>query len=144
MHPISGGGFWAGLFSVAFLIPFIIAIRGITKYVRLKKYGIKTYATIMKTEKSYYRGVSHYDKYYFFTVEGRSYGGMFSVGYKAKRYNNKQKIEVRYDKENPEQHIRVKDSLWESIAVLFLCSLFFLSTFIIFIGELLKCFKSYV
>lgn len=141
MHPISVGGFWMGLFSLAFLIPFIIAIRGIAKYIRLIKRGVKTYATITKTEKSYYRGVSHYDKYYFFTAEGRSYGGMFSVGYKTKRYNNKQKIEVRYDKDDPDKHIRVKDSLWEGIAVLFLTSIFFFCTFVMFIGELVKCFR---
>lgn len=140
MKPISAGGFWMGFFSLAFLVPFIMGLRGVLNYIRLKKHGIKTYAVIFSTRKVPVRTGYHYDKFYSYSVEGKSCGGMFTVGYKAKRYADKQKIEIRYDAKDPQKHIRVRDSLWESIAVLFLTSLFFLGTFVIFLDELLKCF----
>ena len=129
-----------GEVAMEVLIPLIMALRGVLNYFRLKKHGIKTYATIDQTVKVPVRAGHQYHKHYGYSANGKSCGGMFVVGYNAKRYADKQKIEVRYDKNDPEKHIRVRDSLWENLAVLFVTALLFLCTFALFLGELLKCF----
>ena len=140
MKPISAGGFWMGFFSLAFLIPFIMGIRGVMKYFRLKKHGIKTYATIYRTDRLHSKNGYYFIKSYSYSVGEKSCGGTFQTGSRSKKYADRQKIEVRYDKDAPETHIRVKDSLWESIGILFLSGLFFFGMFAVFLGELLKCF----
>ena len=140
LRPISGGGFWTGFFSLIFLFPFIFGISRVMNYIRLKKHGIKTYATIEKTDKQHSKCGFYYIKHYFYSAGEKYCGGIFETGFNKKKYADHQKIEVRYDKDNPEKHIRVKDSLWESIGILLLSGILFLSMFIMFFGELMKCF----
>ena len=138
--PISVGGFWTGFFSLVFLFPFIFGIRGVVKYIRLKKHGIKTYATIGNTQRLHSKCGYYNVKQYIYFADGNRFGGIIQTGSKSKKYADKQKIEVRYDKDHPEKHIRVRDSLWESIGILFLSGMIFLSMFIMFLSELMKCF----
>ena len=140
IRPISVGGFWTGIFSLVFLFPFIIGIRRVIKYIRLKKHGIKTYATIGNTQRLHSKCGYYYVKQYIYTADGKTCSGIFETGFNKKKFSDKQKIEVRYDKDHPEKHIRVRDSLWESIGILFLSGMIFLSMFIMFLSELMKCF----
>ena len=140
IKPISGGGFWAGFFAVAFLIPVIYFIRKITEYFTLKKHGESTEAKIWQTEKRPYRYTYVYRKYYNFDIGGQSYGGFFNTGVNLKKYQTNRTIRIYYDKENPAHHIINGLSLYEPLALLLLTGLPFLSAVYLFILEFRKCF----
>ena len=140
IKPISGGGFWAGFFAVAFLIPVIYFIRKITEYFTLKKHGESTEAKIRQTEKQPYRYTYVYRKYYSFDIGGQSYGGFFDTGVNLKKYHTNRTIRIYYEKENPEHHIINGLSLYEPLCLLILTGLPFCCALYLFILEIRKCF----
>ena len=140
MKPISGGGFWAGFFSVVLLIPMIYFIRIITDYFVLKKHGEPTEAKIRQTEKQPYRYTYVYRKYYSFDADGQSYGGFFDTGVNLKKYQTNRTIRIYYEKENPEHHIIIGLSLYEPLCLLILTELPFCCALYLFILEFRKCF----
>lgn len=140
IKPISGGGFWAGFFSVVLLIPVIIIIRKITEYFTLKKHGESTDAQIRQTEKRPFRYTYVYRKYYSFDAPGKSYSGFFDTGVNLKKYHTNRTIRIYYDKENPEHHIIIGLSLYEPLGLLLLTGLPFLCACGLFISEFCKCF----
>ena len=140
VKPISGGGFWAGFFSVLLLIPVIMIIRKIVEYFALKKHGESTDAKIWQTEKRPFRYTYVYRKYYSFDAAGKSYGGFFDTGVNLKKHHTNRTIRIYYDKENPEHHIIIGLSLYEPLCLLILTGLPFLSAVYLFILEFRKCF----
>ena len=141
MYPISGGGFWTGFFSLLMLIPFIMCIRKITDYIRLRRHGEKTYAEVFHTRKSLNpKGAGYdYQKSYGFYADDRYFSGTLMTSFNRK-YPHGKKITVCYDKANPAHHIVVPESLWECIALSVIVCPVFICMMIIFVTELLKCF----
>lgn len=140
MKPISGGGFWAGFFSVLLLLPVIYFIRKIIDYFDLRRNGESTCGKIWQTENQPYQFSNIYRKYYSFDADGQSYGGVFHTGINIKKYRTNRTIRICYQKEKPAHHIIIGLSLYEPLCLLILTGLPFLSAVYLFTLEFRKCF----
>ena len=142
VKPISVGGFWIGIFSLLMLIPFVLGIRQLIRYIRFLRSGIKTYARITKSERIWFGKSRAWETTYSYDKADGSYGGsgVIKVGFRTKKYRPGGKLEIRYLEDNPREHILVPEALWESIGVLFISGLIFASLLVLFFSEVRKMF----
>ena len=142
MRPISVGGFWVGFFSLLMLIPIILSIRQLIRYIRFLRSGIKTYARITKSERVWHGRSRAWKTSYSYDKADGSYGGcgVITVGFRTKKYRPGGRLEIRYLENDPGEHIIVPDALWEAIGVLFISGLIFASLLVLFISEVRKMF----
>lgn len=142
VKPISVGGFWLGIFSLLMLIPFVLGIRQLIRYIRFLRSGIKTYARIIKSERIWFGKSRTWETTYCYDKADGSYGGsgVIRVGIRTKKYRPGGRLEIRYLEDNPREHILVPEALWEAIGVLFISGLIFLSLLVLFISEVRKMF----
>ena len=142
MRPISVGGFWIGIFCLLMLIPFVLGIRQLIRYIRFLRSGIKTYARITKSARIWFGKSRAWETTYSYDKADGSYGGcgVITVGFRTKKYRPGGRLEIRYLEDNPREHILVPEALWESIGVLFISGLIFASLLVLFISEVRKMF----
>ena len=142
VKPISVGGFWVGIFSLLMLIPFVLGIRQLIRYIRFQRSGIKTYARITKSERIWYGRTRAWETTYSYDKADGSYGGsgIIRVGFRTKKYRPGGRLEIRYLENDPREHILVPEALWEAIGVLFISGLIFVSLLVLFISEVRKMF----
>ena len=142
VKPISVGGFWVGIFCLLMLIPFVLGIRQLIRYIRFRQSGIRTYARITKSERVWHGRSRAWKTSYSYDKADGSYGGcgVITVGFRTKKYRPGGRLEIRYLENDPGEHIIVPDALWEAIGVLFISGLIFVSLLVLFISEVRKMF----
>ncbi len=122
------GVFWLGLFGLAFLVLDVFCIRKLADYFHLKKYGIACKATVIATDIRSYRGQKTlYPTLQFTTADGKAVvvTSEFGTSTRSGKYREGAKIPLFYEAENPKHYI-IPDDLYGRIAVVFLCTFFFI------------------
>lgn len=123
------GVFFLGICGLVFLVVDVCCIRKLMDYFHLKKHGIACEATVISTDIRYYRGQkSLYPILQFTTADGKTVGvtSEFGTSARSAKYREGAKIPLFYEAENPKHYIIVPDDLYGRIAVVFLCTFFFI------------------
>ena len=122
------GVFWLGVIGLAFLVLDVFCIRKLADYFHLKKHGIACEATVIAADVRSYRGQkSLYPVLQFTTMDGKAVvvTNEFGASARSSKYHEGAKIPLFYEAENPKHYI-IPDDLYGRIAVVFLCSFFFI------------------
>ncbi len=122
------GVFLFGVIGLFFLVLDAFCIRKLVDYFYLKKHGIACEATVIAADVRSYRGQkSLYPVLQFTTMDGKAVvvTNEFGTSTRSSKYREGAKIPLFYEAENPKHYI-IPDDLYGRIAVVFLCTFFFI------------------
>ena len=123
------GVFWLGVIGLAFLVLDVFCIRKLVDYFHLKKHGISCEATVIAADIRSYKGQSFlYPMLEFTTVDGKAVVVMskFGTSTRSVKYRVGAKVQLFYEPEDPKHYAIVPDDLYGWIAIVFLCTFFFI------------------